>query len=303
MEGFTDESFRLAVIKSFGGWQHYFTDFLRVPTVGNYPDRVIIDHFGKECFKNQELKNQTVLQLLTTPIAQTEYTVKQINGLGFKWVDLNLGCPSRKVNKNGGGISLVTDLKVLKQIIQSIRKNFKYFLSCKVRLGIESSINFSELLDLLESEGVNLITVHPRTKKQLYHGKANWNYIHKAVQQTNIPIIGNGDLQNLEDIKKMFNSTECHSVMIGRGALKRPWIAHDYKNNSSPNTTNEKILIFYKHFLQELNHAQIKDRVILQRFKAMSHYMLEDAPKEWKKSLLKQKSITDFNEHLSSLEL
>lgn len=97
LEGFTDDPFRITVSNEFVGWDTLFTDFLRVPTVGNYPDRVIVEHFGQKSFNDPKIKEKTVLQILTTPSAQTEFTIKQIEGLGFKWIDLNLGCPSRTV--------------------------------------------------------------------------------------------------------------------------------------------------------------------------------------------------------------
>ncbi|MDC1174609.1 tRNA-dihydrouridine synthase, partial [Bacteriovoracaceae bacterium] len=125
MEGITDEPYRLALNEAFPEWDHYYTDFLRIPSVGMYQNSKISDHFGENIFKNNALKKKTSFQILTSHRAQTKEHIEKIKALGFDYLDLNLGCPSKKVNGHKGGAYLLSDLPALKEILMIIRENFK----------------------------------------------------------------------------------------------------------------------------------------------------------------------------------
>jgi len=135
MEGMTDEAFRKTILNLYPEWDCLATDFLRVPSAGKYPLKHIVHHFGKELSEINWVKDKTMFQILTSHRAFTIEMVKDIAQLAYPWLDINLGCPSNTVTKNGGGSSLLLDLMTLRPLIRTIRENFPGRLSAKVRTG------------------------------------------------------------------------------------------------------------------------------------------------------------------------
>lgn len=313
MEGITDECYRMAIHKAFPEWDLYATDFLRVTSQGLYNNKKIIKHFGEKIYKDEEQRKKTTFQILTAPNAHTKETVSQIQELGFDHLDLNLGCPSKRVNSHKGGAYLLSDFKELKPIIKDIRETFKGIFTVKIRVGYRDDSAFEDCLRLFEDEGVEGITIHGRTRDQLYKGKANWEYIKRAVEVSNLPIIGNGDIWTLKDIKEMFEFTGCHGVMLARGALKTPWMAtlyREYKDEIDFIDDDELIykrkeyLDLYFHLLiREYKNQFDNEKGMLRRFKSFSHYLFDDLPRgvEIQSKVLRSESMNEFLGHLESL--
>ena len=147
-----------------------------------------------------------------------------VEQLGFDIVDVNLGCPARKVVKCGGS-GLLRDLKALEVVLRAVRSAVKIPMTIKIRAGWdENSIVAVEVARLAEQIGVEGIAVHPRTRAQGYTGRADWNVIRDVKQAVRMPVIGNGDIQSPEDATRMLRETGCDAVMIGRAASTNPWI-------------------------------------------------------------------------------
>lgn len=140
-------------------------------------------------------------------------------------IDINMGCPARKVVNNCGGSSLLKDPKLLGDVVREVVRKANVPVSVKIRAGWdEDSINAAEVAKVIEAEGGQWITVHPRTRKQGFGGKARWDIIRAVKEAVSIPVIGNGDIFKPEDAKAMFEYTGCDSVMVGRGCFGYPWI-------------------------------------------------------------------------------
>ncbi len=147
-----------------------------------------------------------------------------IQDLGFDLVDLNLGCPAKKVVKCGGS-GLLRDLPLLGRILDKIRAAVTIPFTIKMRAGWnEEEIVAVEVARLAERAGVDAIAVHPRTRVQGFAGRANWEIIRQVAEAVNIPVIGNGDVSTPHDAQALFEQTGCDAVMIGRAAAKNPWI-------------------------------------------------------------------------------
>lgn len=147
-------------------------------------------------------------------------------------IDINMGCPIAKVtNRSKAGCSLMRDPIKVKSIVESIVDIVPIPVTVKIRSGWDNnSINAVEIAQIVEGAGASAITVHPRTKDQGYSGKADWSIIKEVKDNVDIPVIGNGDIKNCFDAKKMLDETGCDAVMIGRAALGNPWIIRDCVN-------------------------------------------------------------------------
>jgi nifR3 family TIM-barrel protein len=136
-----------------------------------------------------------------------------------------MGCPVRKIVAKGHGSALMRDPLAAAVVFRTLRKAIRVPFTIKIRGGWdERTINAVEIARLAESEGVDAITVHPRTRSQLFTGQAPWDVIAAVVEAVRLPVTGNGDVRSVEDARAMVAATGCAAVMIGRGALGAPWI-------------------------------------------------------------------------------
>jgi tRNA-dihydrouridine synthase B len=150
---------------------------------------------------------------------------KMVEGFGFDLVDLNLGCPAKKVVKCNGGSGLLRDLPAIGKIFEAVRAAVKIPFTVKFRAGwSEQEIVCVELARMAEDCGLAAVALHARTREQGYSGQANWEWIAAVKDAVKIPVIGNGDVRTPEDACAMVTQTGCDAVMIGRMAPSNPWI-------------------------------------------------------------------------------
>ena len=154
------------------------------------------------------------------------------------FIDINMGCPVPKVAlRSKAGSCLLKDPDKIGEIIKKVSQAIDIPLTIKIRSGWDSnSINALEIAKIAEEAGAKAITIHARTRSQGYSGKADWNIIKEVKENISIPVIGNGDIKNCYDAKKMLDETKCDAVMIGRASLGNPWIFKeciDYLNDET----------------------------------------------------------------------
>ncbi|NGX48428.1 MAG: putative tRNA-dihydrouridine synthase [Candidatus Anoxychlamydiales bacterium] len=197
-------------------------------------------------------------QLLGSNSSVATDAAKKLEDLGFDIIDFNCGCPVQKVTKDGSGSAMLKNPKLIFEILEKIVKAVNIPVSIKIRLGWDdNSIVASEIVKIAIDAGAKMITIHGRTRKQGYSGKANWDYIKecKQVAKNDILVIGNGDLYTPEDVKSMFESTSVDGVMIARGMLSTPWLSSDIESHFTKkeraNVSRKEVLLKYISYLIE----------------------------------------------------
>ena len=165
------------------------------------------------------------LQLLGNDPDVLAEAARKLEATGPDGIDLNMGCPVPKVVSKGQGAALMRDPLTAAIVFRTMRKAVQGLFTIKVRGGWDDrTINAPEIARIAESEGVDAITVHPRTRAQQYTGRAPWDVIASVVDAVAIPVTGNGDVRSVAEAEAMRARTGCAAVMIGRGSLGRPWV-------------------------------------------------------------------------------
>lgn len=148
----------------------------------------------------------------------------------FFALDVNMGCPAPKIVSGGDGSAMLKDLKNAEKVITAVVRHATLPVTVKMRLGWdETSICYLQAGRMAQDCGAAAVTLHGRTRQQMYAGRANWDAIGELASVLRIPVIGNGDVESVEDARRMLQQTGCHAVMVGRGAMGNPWIFRDWQ--------------------------------------------------------------------------
>jgi nifR3 family TIM-barrel protein len=173
---------------------------------------------------------------------------------GAQIIDINMGCPVKKVTKTGAGSGLLCDPARAGEIVRLIREATGLPVTAKIRSGWDASQrNYLQMADVLGAAGVAALAVHPRTRAQGYSGRADWSVIAELKRHVGnaFPIIGNGDVRSVADATRMLETTGCDYVMIGRGALGNPWLFRELLGGPRP-TNEERHALVLRHFREHL---------------------------------------------------
>ncbi len=218
MAGVTDTVFR-RFIKNLGGCGLIMTEFTSA-------DGLLRDQRVRGRYLHfYEDEHPISAQLFGSSPQVLADAARLVEDVGFDLVDLNLGCPAKKVVKCNGGSGLLRDLPLIKQIFEAVRAAVKIPFTVKFRAGWnDDEIVCVELARMAEGCGLGAVALHARTREQGYSGTARWEWIASVKQAVRIPVIGNGDIRSPEDACAMIAQTGCDAVMIGRMAPANPWI-------------------------------------------------------------------------------
>ena len=246
LAGYTDLPFR-SVVKKFG-CDLTFSEMINVNAIAYNNEKT------KKMMIKSPIEKPYFIQIAANNIENAIKAVEIINENNeINGIDINLGCPVQKARKSGyGGVLLKDENKdKLKEIVSSIIKTSKKPVSAKMRLGFDEIVAVDRA-KLLQDLGIEFLTVHGRTVKQMYKGQANYEEIKKVVEAVNIPVIANGDITDYEKAKYVLDFTAAKGVAIGRGAIGKPWIFLEMKQNGII-TAEQKKEILLEHFNQMIN--------------------------------------------------
>ncbi len=228
MAGVTDTVFR-RFIRNLGGCGLIMTEFTSADGVLRKKDQK-----AKRYLHFYEDEHPISAQLFGSNPQVMADAARMVEDLGFDLVDLNLGCPAKKVVKCNGGSGLLRDLPAIGKIFEAVRAAVNIPFTVKFRAGWnEQEIVCVELARMAENCGLAAVALHARTREQGYSGQANWNWIAAVKDAVKIPVIGNGDVRTPEDACAMITQTGCDAVMIGRMAPSNPWIFRQIEQYSN----------------------------------------------------------------------
>ena len=148
----------------------------------------------------------------------------------FFALDVNMGCPAPKIVSGGDGSAMLRDLPNAERVLRAVVRNAALPVTVKMRMGWdEASVNYLDAGKMAQDCGAAAVTLHARTRSEMYSGRAHWEAIAELSARLSIPVIGNGDVESAQDAQEMLRQTGCYAVMVGRGAMGNPWIFRDWQ--------------------------------------------------------------------------
>jgi len=218
MAGMTDTAFR-RLVKQRGGCGLVVTEMVSSEGLVRGIDRTL------EYAEFTEEERPVSIQIFGGDPKTMAAAAQIVEGIGADIVDVNMGCPVRKIAKHNAGCSLMRDPRHAAAIVQMMAKSVKIPVTVKMRAGWdESEINAPTMAQLMEDAGASAVAVHGRTAAQSYKGSSDWNLIDQVAERVSIPVLGSGDCVTAHQVVERHASTRVAGVLVGRGALRNPWI-------------------------------------------------------------------------------
>ena len=271
MSGITDYPFR-ETLKFLG---------VDVTTSEMTASEAILNKEASETSKLDKLDNRTIVQIVGHNANVMAEAAKISEAKGAIMIDINFGCPAKKVVNRYAGSALMQDEKLAAEIFHQVAKAVKIPKSLKMRIGWDAeNKNAATIARIAEDCGFSLLTVHGRTRAQKFRGKADWSFIRNVKEAVSIPVIANGDITTFEDAKNCLKLSKADGIMIGRAAIGRPWIIPDINfalregKIRRQMSNKSKISIMRSHYLSIITHNP-SQRGILSARKHLAAYLKE----------------------------
>ena len=264
------------------------------------------DENTKKMLKIEDEEHPVAVQIFGSDPEFMGRAAEIMNAYPNEILDINMGCPAPKVVKNGDGSALMRNPKLAEEVLKSVVKNSTKPVTLKIRKGWDdNSVNAVEMAKIAEASGISALAIHGRTREQFYSGKADWDIIAEIKQAINIPVIGNGDVFEVEDAVNMLEKTKCDAIMIGRGAQGNPWIFNRINHYMKTGeilpepTLEEKITTAIRHM--NLAVAEHGDYVAVREMRKHIGWYLKGL-KNSAKYRDQINKITDYKEVIAMLE-
>lgn len=217
MQDVTDLAF-MQVIAFYGAPDFFFTEFFRVHSQSR-PEKHILRSIDEN-----RTGRPVFAQLIGEDLIHLERTARELLRHPVAGIDLNLGCPAPKVYKKNVGGGLLRDPERIDEILGLLRASVPGLFTVKMRIGFEDTRHFDRILDMINRHGVNLLTVHGRTVKEMYRSDVHYDAIGHAATRVKCPVLANGNVTSANTARRVLDTTGAAGVMIGRHAIRNPWI-------------------------------------------------------------------------------
>jgi len=249
LAGYTDLPFR-SVVKSFGV-DYTVSEMISSNALAYDSEKT------KKMLEKSPNEDPYFVQLSGNKKEILIAAIEKLNEIdGISGIDLNCGCPAPKVFNHGSGSNLLGDLPRLQEMLRTIKKySNKQYTTCKVRIGVDEKIPV-DIAKAIEDCGIDFIAVHGRTKKGAYKAAVDYDAIAAIKQNVSIPVMANGDITDLEKAKFVLEHTKADGIMVGRGAIGKPWIFHQISSKNEIITNDLKKEIIIEHLNKMVMHYE-----------------------------------------------
>ena len=248
MQDVTDLAF-MRVIAHYGAPDCFFTEFFRVHSQSR-PEKHIL-----RSITEHQTGRPVFAQLIGENIPDLLRTVRELLAYPIAGIDLNLGCPAPKIYKKNVGGGLLRDPAKIDEILGALRAAVPGLLTVKMRLGFEDTSTFGPVLDLIGRHGIDLLTVHGRTVKEMYRSDVRYEFIARAVQTVPCPVLANGNITSAARAVGVIARTGAAGVMIGRHAIRNPWIFRQCREQSAGRPVTTVTLADVREYVGRLYRA------------------------------------------------
>lgn len=277
MEGVTDVSFR-RLVRAVGGCGLFVTEF--IPARGLVEDHAMV----RQLAELDDDEHPVGIQVFGRDPALLAEGARVAEALGADLVDLNMGCPSKKVCAHSGGSALMKEPALVLEIVRAMRAAVSVPFTVKMRAGWDHEHrNAPELAWMCQEEGAEAVTVHWRTRADAYGGERTWDTVAEVKARLSIPVLANGDIVDVDTARQALDATGADGLMIGRGAIRNPWVFHEIAHalHGAPEVVpdaadKERVLMAY---LDEILDRFDSPRGALGRWKGIGKYFVDGLPR------------------------
>jgi tRNA-dihydrouridine synthase B len=250
MQDVTDVCF-MQVIAHYGCPDYFFTEYFRV-----HESSAVDKHIIRSITENTTGR-PVFAQMIGENIPDLARTAKLLSHYPVAGIDLNMGCPAPRIYRKNVGGGLLRDPDKIDRILGELRSAVDGLFTVKMRVGFEDTANFDQILNLIEKHQIDLLSLHGRTVKEMYHGAVDYNLIAHAVQRLSCPVLANGNISSAATALAVLSETKAAGVMIGRAAIRNPWIFQQVRQALA----GERVLVVtleqVREYIDRLHRMQI----------------------------------------------
>jgi tRNA-dihydrouridine synthase B len=248
MQDVTTEPF-MNLVGRYGPPDLFFTEYFRV-----HASSVLEPHILRSITHN-ETGRPVFAQMIGESIPDLIRTAEELRSYPIAGVDLNLGCPAPRVYKKNVGGGLLRDVPTLDRLLKALRAHIPGLFTVKMRIGFDHTDDFESLLSCARDNGVDLLSLHGRTVKELYRSEVHYDFIARAVEVMDCPVLANGNITSVQKAMDVLKSTKARGVMVGRSAIRNPWIFRQLSEAASGGTIFQPTLGDVRQYVEDLFQA------------------------------------------------
>lgn len=249
MQDVTDLSF-MTTIAGYGCPDYFFTEYFRVHETSRL-DKPIL-----RSITENKTDRPIFAQLIGESIPDLVRTAELLSHYPIAGIDLNMGCPAPRIYRKNVGGGLLRDLDKVDQILGALRSAIPGRFTVKMRIGFEDTSQFDRLLALIDRHDIDLLSLHGRTVKEMYHGTVNYDLIAHAVQRSRCPVLANGNISSARTALAVLSTTKASGVMVGRAAIRNPWIFKQIREAVSGQPISRVTLAEVRDYIDRLYQMQ-----------------------------------------------
>ena len=259
------------LMTGYGGADVYFTEYFRVHPTSNLETWIL------RSITDNPTGRPVIAQMIGNDIPSLVRTAQELQQYPIVAVDLNLGCPAPVVYRKCAGGGLLREPQRVAAILGALREAISIKFTVKTRIGFDSPEVFDELLPIFAKQSIDLLTVHGRTVQEMYRSEVHYDLIARAVAELQFPVLANGNVYSAQNADEILQSTGAKGLMIGRGAIRNPWLFHQIRQHQRGETiftpTGQDVLAYVLALYEAVCSPDVREISQVQKMKKYMNYL------------------------------